>query len=347
MLRLYPLDGRMMDSKDALHSHLYMQFSLPAYYGRNLDALWDCLTEKEPGCILIQRADAAEKSLLLPLLGLFLDLVRETPGWSVRLSTGSPDCHENDDAPHSGSACKGDCAACQTSCAQSQVPAVPVGTPEERRPLSFVVFDFDGVLADSEPLHRMTRRELEHELLGDRKVAIASSRLRGGSTRLVYKMVLDAYGAAGDVEELYAEHFRRTAAKVLEFFPTPSDDLLRLLDGLDARGIGYGVCSSSPKSYLDTILSAYGLLSRFRFVVSCDEVSQVKPSPDLYLLAAKRVNVPFSEIAAIEDSRNGVASALAAGIRCFGYLPRPSSQDLSEAEGPLHRLSDLLKYLPD
>ena len=101
MLRLYPLDGRMMDSKDALHSHLYMQFSLPAYYGRNLDALWDCLTEKEPGCILIQRADAAEKSLLLPLLGLFLDLVRETPGWSVRLSTGSPDCHENDDAPHS------------------------------------------------------------------------------------------------------------------------------------------------------------------------------------------------------------------------------------------------------
>lgn len=160
MLRLYPLDGRMMDSKDALHSHLYMQFSLPAYYGRNLDALWDCLTEKEPGCILIQRADAAEKSLLLPLLGLFLDLVRETPGWSVRLSTGSPDCHENDDAPHSGSACKGDCAVCQTSCAQSQVPAVPVGTPEERRPLSFVVFDFDGVLADSEPLHRMTRREL-------------------------------------------------------------------------------------------------------------------------------------------------------------------------------------------
>ena len=192
MLRLYPLDGRMMDSKDALHSHLYMQFSLPAYYGRNLDALWDCLTEKEPGCILIQRADAAEKSLLLPLLGLFLDLVRETPGWSVRLSTGSPDCHENDDAPHSGSACKGDCAACQTSCAQSQVPAVPVGTPEERRPLSFVVFDFDGVLADSEPLHRMTHRELEHELFGDRKVAIASSRLRGGSTRLVYKMVLDA-----------------------------------------------------------------------------------------------------------------------------------------------------------
>ena len=64
MLRLYPLDGRMMDSKDALHSHLYMQFSLPAYYGRNLDALWDCLTEKEPGCILIQRADAADSAIV-------------------------------------------------------------------------------------------------------------------------------------------------------------------------------------------------------------------------------------------------------------------------------------------
>ena len=49
MLRIYLLNGVMMDTAENLHSHLYLQFGLPSHYGRNLDALWDCLCEKEPG----------------------------------------------------------------------------------------------------------------------------------------------------------------------------------------------------------------------------------------------------------------------------------------------------------
>ena len=115
MIRLYLLDGTMMDSRENLHSHLYMQFALPEYYGRNLDALWDCLTEKEPGCIVIQRAELAESYALGQLMRVLLDLVRRDPRWEVQLSTGDPDCHAHGAAPEDEIGCTGDCANCTIS----------------------------------------------------------------------------------------------------------------------------------------------------------------------------------------------------------------------------------------
>ena len=95
MLLIYLINGAMMDTRENLHSHLYLQFGLPAHYGRNLDALWDCLREKEPGCIVFQRAECVDNALLLPLVGLLLDLVRRDGAWQLQLSTGSPDCHND------------------------------------------------------------------------------------------------------------------------------------------------------------------------------------------------------------------------------------------------------------
>ena len=92
MIRIYILDGKMMDSRENLHAHLYMQFGLPPYYGNNLDAFWDCINEKEPGYIMIQNAEHANKRSFLPLLGLLFDLVEHNPGWHVSIETGKPDC---------------------------------------------------------------------------------------------------------------------------------------------------------------------------------------------------------------------------------------------------------------
>ena len=112
MIRLYLLDGTMMGSRDEMHSHLYMQFALPDHYGRNLDALWDCLTDKAPGCIVIQRAERADSMALGQLMRVLLDLVRRDPRWEIQLSTGDPDCHAHGAAPEDDIGCTGDCESC-------------------------------------------------------------------------------------------------------------------------------------------------------------------------------------------------------------------------------------------
>ena len=83
------LDGARMGSRAELHDALAAAFSLPAHYGRNLDALWDCLTERREGTeVILTSPEAMPEALFAPLAALFLDLVRTGCGW--RFSIESP-----------------------------------------------------------------------------------------------------------------------------------------------------------------------------------------------------------------------------------------------------------------
>lgn len=88
-IRLYMLNGSMMQTREQMHDHLAERFQLAAHYGRNLDALWDMLTERgEGGTILISNGDRMPKELLLRLLGPLTDLAA---GSRWRLKVLSPD----------------------------------------------------------------------------------------------------------------------------------------------------------------------------------------------------------------------------------------------------------------
>ena len=120
MIRIYVLDGKMMDSRESLHAHLYMQFGLPPYYGNNLDAFWDCINEKEPGYIMIQNAEYAAKRSFLPLLGLLFDLAERNPKWHISVETGKPDCE---------SCPGGNCEECG-GCPEADLPGTDGEQPE-------------------------------------------------------------------------------------------------------------------------------------------------------------------------------------------------------------------------
>ena len=82
------LDGAMMPDRSAMHDALAAAFSLPAYYGRNLDALWDCLTERHEGAeILFLSPEKMPEDLFASLAALLLDLCREGGGWKLTLSS--------------------------------------------------------------------------------------------------------------------------------------------------------------------------------------------------------------------------------------------------------------------
>lgn len=83
------LDGTTMLTRAAMHDALSEAFALPAHYGRNLDALWDCLTERAEGAeVVLTAPEAMPEALFAPLAALFLDLARTGAGW--RFTLGSP-----------------------------------------------------------------------------------------------------------------------------------------------------------------------------------------------------------------------------------------------------------------
>jgi HAD superfamily hydrolase (TIGR01509 family) len=83
-----------------------------------------------------------------------------------------------------------------------------------------------------------------------------------------------------------------------------------------------GLASSSNREIIDLVLQLAGLADAFAVTVSSEEVARGKPAPDVYLEAARRLDVPAAECAAVEDSTNGLRSASAAGMYVIA-LPNP------------------------
>jgi len=175
-----------------------------------------------------------------------------------------------------------------------------------------VVFDCDGVLVDSEPI----ADALWSEVLADRGYAMSEA--DGDACRGLTEPATYAYFAERADLLPYDEHM--TVLDSLRI-PRYERDLGAFADaadtvrGLAAQGIPMAVASSSRSHALHEKLATVGLDRYFDVVVGGDEVEHGKPAPDVYLEAARRLGMDPSECLAIEDSDNGAAAAVDAGIR--------------------------------
>ncbi|MBK8479111.1 MAG: HAD-IA family hydrolase [Opitutaceae bacterium] len=113
----------------------------------------------------------------------------------------------------------------------------------------------------------------------------------------------------------------------------PLPGVLDLLDAASACGCALAVVSSSPHGWVDGHLHRLGLFGRFTTIVARGDAPQVKPAPDLYFEALRRLEVTANEAVAFEDSYNGSLAAKRAGLRCVAVphaLTR--SQDFSHCD---------------
>lgn len=182
-----------------------------------------------------------------------------------------------------------------------------------------VVFDFDGVLADSEMLHLRVYREL----LGPSGVHISDEqycdRYLGSDDDGVFRQVAVDYGLLlGDeeIELLIAEKARRFEALVSSanvMYPTATACVRRL-----AAEWPLGIASGARRSEIQLMLHGAGLFDAFRFIVAAGETDNGKPAPDPYRRAAELHGVPAAACVAIEDSHAGLESARSAGMRTIG-----------------------------
>ena len=204
-----------------------------------------------------------------------------------------------------------------------------------------VVFDLDGVLLDSEQVWDEVREELVKER-GGRWHDRAQTEMMGMSSIEWSRYMHDELGVPDPPREISADVVRRLEEVYRKRLPL-IDGAHEAVERLAARW-PLGLASSSNREVIDLVLDLSGLARFFRVTVSSEEVPRGKPEPDVYLEAARGLGVPPERCAAVEDSRNGILSAKAAGMRVIAipnhHYP-PGEEALALADVTLSSLAEL------
>jgi HAD superfamily hydrolase (TIGR01509 family) len=204
-----------------------------------------------------------------------------------------------------------------------------------------VVFDLDGVLVDSEHVWDDVREELARER-GGRWHDRAQADMMGMSSTEWSRYMHDVIGLSETPEEINAEVVRRMQARYADHLPL-IDGAVEAVQRLAAR-FRLGLASSSNRSLIEVVLSTAGLTSLFEATVSSEEVERGKPSPLVFLEAARRLDASPKRCAVVEDSANGIRAAHAAEMRVIAIPNRrypPSPDALALADSVLNSLTDL------
>jgi HAD superfamily hydrolase (TIGR01509 family) len=203
-----------------------------------------------------------------------------------------------------------------------------------------VIFDMDGVLADTEPIYMGINRDLL-SMLG---VSLPSEQLLpyvGISAKRMWTELRSRFELQQPLSELIrlekdrqVQHLR--GMKQIPEFP----GVTQLLEELRQMGMAMAVASSSSREIVELILSKVAIRHFFTATVSGEDVSQGKPAPDIFLRAAERLEVESQECVVIEDSPPGVEGAKNAGMLCVGFANTHSGKlDLTGADLILYDFS--------
>lgn len=212
-------------------------------------------------------------------------------------------------------------------------------------PVEAVIFDMDGVIVDSERLWDDAREELVRET-GGRWGANAQRAMMGMSSKQWSVYVRDELQVPLSAQEINDRVVGRLVELYREEFP--------LIDGAPeavreaAERWPLAIASSSNRELIDLVVELAGIADAFRATVSSEEAGLGKPEPDVFLEAARRLEVEPAECVVIEDSGNGIRAGIAAGMRVIGVPNKdfpPAEDALALAHAVVDRVSDVTPQL--
>lgn len=205
-----------------------------------------------------------------------------------------------------------------------------------------VVFDLDGVIVDTEHVWDEVREELTRDW-GGRYTPDAQRAMMGMSSIEWSQYMHDVVGLPQPPGEISAEVVRRLLVRYAVDLPL-LPGAVATVRALHAAGLPLAVASSSNRPLIDAVLRTAGIADAFSATVSSEEVPRGKPSPDVYLEAARRLGVEPTDCVAVEDSTAGIRAAHAAGMRVIAFPNRvypPAPEALALAEVVLETLDEL------
>jgi HAD superfamily hydrolase (TIGR01509 family) len=208
--------------------------------------------------------------------------------------------------------------------------------------LDAIIFDMDGVLVDSEPLgmEAMRRVMARH---GITYTEADNEEFLGRTTLEECRILRVRYGLAPDAGELTRQYVDVLVGLIQER-PRPMPGVPDVLSQLRAADHRMALASSADPAVIASNVESLDLSRFFDAIVSGTEVARGKPAPDVFLETARRLGVSPGGCLVIEDSRNGLLAAKAAGMTC-AVVPCAATrhQDFREAD---HRLESLPELLP-
>lgn len=205
-----------------------------------------------------------------------------------------------------------------------------------------IVFDMDGTLAATEPLHM----EAWLTVLGDAGFSFDEHWFQqwvGLSDRVLAEAVVRDYQSALTVEQLQERKrnlFHATARQKAELF-TGLDEALSWLQ----PRIPLGLATSSSDLDAEAVFANTRLNRFFRSIVTSDRVDNLKPAPDPYLLACREIGLAPQDCVALEDSPAGVTSACRAGLTVIGVTTSKTAEQLAEAHHIFPNTYDAINWL--
>ncbi len=205
-----------------------------------------------------------------------------------------------------------------------------------------VIFDMDGVIVDTEPVHHYAYHEHFKELNIDVTPEMYAS-YTGNSTRNIFQKLKEHFDLQEDVENLIL----RKRHLFNEAFDTKEDLFLiegveDLIKDLHLNGVQLILASSASKTTIERVFNRFNLHQYFTHKVSGEDFPKSKPHPAIFEHAASLSVAPKERCIVIEDSTNGIQASVSAGIFCVGYNSFHSKdQDLSQANTIVQHFNEL------
>jgi HAD superfamily hydrolase (TIGR01509 family) len=210
-------------------------------------------------------------------------------------------------------------------------------------PFYAVMFDLDGVLADSEPWWN----QIDTKLLAEHGVSYRGEyhkHVLGVSYRLAVEFYRDAFHISASVEELMCrrgEIATEFFANSVGLFPSAKSTLEQLRE----MKLSIALATSSVGASAHPFLNRTGIRSFFKVIVTGDQIQRGKPHPDIYLQAAKQLGIAPEACLVIEDALAGVAAAKAANMR-VAAIPDTRFVDPREYENEANYVLGSLSEIP-
>jgi len=196
-----------------------------------------------------------------------------------------------------------------------------------------VIFDLDGVIIDSEPVHFTLEKQMFDELnirvSDEEHQSFAGMSSQNMWDRLVknFKLPYAAEALVNKKQMAYMNYLQK------EYDLRPIPNIPELIKDLFENDFKLAIASSSRLDVIDAVLTKFNLFNFFMEKVSGASLRNSKPDPEIFLVTAELLYSRPEECLVIEDSENGVKAAKAASMKCIGFRnPNSGAQDLSRAD---------------
>jgi beta-phosphoglucomutase family hydrolase len=212
-----------------------------------------------------------------------------------------------------------------------------------------VIFDMDGVLIDSQPLHyaadvavlRNAGYMATTECVAECAGMATLERFRKYRTR--FNLTFNMKEILDEQKQILMRNFEKALnSKRL----TAIDGIPELLAYIGDKHIKIALASSSSNALIELVVGKTGIRHYFSVMVSGEDVRVSKPAPDVFIFAAEKLGISPKHCLVIEDSANGIRAAKNAGMRCVAYLnPTSKGQDTSFADFTVKRFDEVYGLL--